>query len=253
MKILQEGRWSVLVKKDKIIKLGKHRLVCGDSTDPEVVKKLVGIDRISLVVADPPYGVGYVETKAGFGKIKVEKPVLNDNLGEDSYRDFTGKWLTSLTPYISTKNSAYIFNSDKMVFALKEALVASGFKLAQLLIWVKSQQVIGRKDYLAQHELIAYCWYGTHKFYKAKDKSVLFYPKPQRSPLHPTTKPLGLIRRLILNSSKIGDTIYDPFGGSGTTLIACEQTKRKCLIAEIDPGYVETTINRYKKVKGERL
>ena len=109
-----------------------------------------------------------------------------------------------------------------MIFALKDGMADAGFRLAQILIWIKNNQVIGRRDYLAKHELIAYGWYGTHQFYKSKDKSVLFYPKPNVSPLHPTTKPAGLIRRLILNSSSIGDIIYDPFAGSGTTLIACE-------------------------------
>jgi DNA modification methylase len=238
----------VFIKTNKIIKLGEHRLICGDSTDKELVKEFVGKDGIGLIIADPPYGVGYVETKIGFGKIRVEKPIINDVTTEDSYTDFAKRWLEATVPHLLPKNSAYIFNSDKMVFALREALVKSGFNLAQLLIWVKNQQVIGRRDYLAQHELIAYGWHGSHKFFKAKDKSVLFYPKPQRSPLHPTTKPLGLIRRLILNSSKIGDTVYDPFGGSGTTLIACQQTKRRCLMAEIDPVYIKRIISRYKRL-----
>lgn len=118
-----------------------------------------------------------------------------------------------------------------MLFTLKEAMGICVFKLAQLLIWVKNNQVVGRKDYLAKHELILYGWHGVHKFLKSKDKSVIFYPKPNSSPLHPTTKPIGLLRRLILNSTQIGDVVYDPFGGSGSTLIACEQTKRICITA----------------------
>lgn len=238
-------------KLNKEYRLGNHRLICGDCRDPAIVEEILKRNKINLIMADPPYGVGYVETKAGFGNIRVKKPMANDSLDEEAYKNFTSSWLNAVKPYLPAKNSVYIFNSDKMVFALREAMVSSDFNLAQLLIWVKNQQVIGRRDYLAQHELIAYGWYGVHTFYKSKDKSVIFYPKPQSSPIHPTSKPVGLIRRLILNSTKIGDIVYDPFGGSGSTLIACEQTKRKCLMAEIDPVYIERIIARYKKVKGE--
>jgi DNA modification methylase len=125
-------------------------------------------------------------------------------------------------------------------------MIEAGFKVAQLLVWVKSQAVVGRLDYAPQHELILYGWRGTHKYRRSKDKSVLFYPRPSKSKLHPTTKPVGLIRRLILNSTEIGDTVYDGFLGSGTTLLACEQTKRKCLAVEIDREYCETTIRRWE-------
>jgi DNA modification methylase len=101
---------------------------------------------------------------------------------------------------------------------------------------------------MLQHELIATGWYGSHKFYKSKDKSVLFAPKPKKSSLHPTTKPVSLLRKVILNSTQINDIIYDPFAGSGSLLIACEQTKRKCLLVEIDLEYCQTIINTYNKL-----
>ena len=109
---------------------------------------------------------------------------------------------------------------------------------------------MGRLDYLPQHELIAYGWAGTHEFRKAKDRSVLFHPKPTRSPLHPTMKPVGLLRRLVLNSSDVGGVVYDPFGGSGSVLIACEQTKRRCLTVELDPEYCRTIIARWERLTG---
>jgi DNA modification methylase len=140
-----------------------------------------------------------------------------------------------------------------MIFALKKGMEDAGFKFAQILVWIKNSQVIGRRDYLAKHELIAYGWHGAHRFYKSKDKSVFFYPKPNKSPLHPTTKPAGLIRRLLLNSTKIGDVVYEPFCGSGTTLIACQQTERRCLAVEIDPNYCQTIIDRFKNLKGKDL
>jgi len=241
----------VSVSRRKIYNLGEHRLACGDCRDAFLVKKLIGKNKVSLVVTDPPYGVGYVENKKGFSKIKKDTAIINDSFdNEKSYKIFTRSWLTSVKPYLASKNSFYIFNSDKMIFALKEAIKDCGFRLAQLLIWIKNNHVIGRRDYLLSHELIAYGWYKAHKFYKSKDRSVLYCPKPNVSPLHPTTKPLGLIRRLILNSSKVGDIVYDPFCGSGTTLIACEQTKRKCFSLEIDPAYCKTIIDRYNNLKG---
>jgi DNA modification methylase len=137
-----------------------------------------------------------------------------------------------------------------MIFALKNSLDELGCKLAQLLIWVKSQPVVGRLDYLPQHELIAYGWHGTHKFNRSKDKSVLFFPKPSKSVLHPTMKPIGLLRKIILNSSKINGVVFDPFLGSGSTLIACEQTKRRCFGIELDPHYCQVIIDRYTKLTG---
>lgn len=241
----------MLIKEGEIYKIGDHALVCGDCRNFELVKKLIGSQKIKLILTDPPYGVSYVENKKGLCQIKKDLIIENDNIAsEHNYKTFTRDWLNAAKQYLAIKNSCYIFNSDRMIFALKEAMETCGFRLAQILIWIKNNQVIGRRDYLARHELIAYGWYGTHKFYKSKDKSVLFYPKPNSSPLHPTTKPLGLIRRLILNSSKIGDVIYDPFGGSGSTLIACQQTRRRCLTIEIEPDYCKTIIDRYKRMKG---
>ena len=239
----------MLIKEGEIYKLGEHTLACGDCRDNTLVKKLIDANRVSLVIADPPYGVSYVESKTDFTKIKSKKVIENDCFkNEKEYKQFTIEWLSVIRPCLASKNSIYIFNSDRMIFALKGAMDDSGFKLTQLLIWVKNQAVIGRMDYLSKHELIAYGWYGAHAFFKSKDASVLYCPKPNASPLHPTTKPASLIRRLILNSSKVYDTVYDPFGGSGTTLIACEQTKRKCLTIEIDPSYCKTIIKRYQKL-----
>lgn len=233
-----------------IFQLGDHRLLCGDAKDHSNIKKLICDERIALILTDPPYGVGYVEGKAELTKIKKSsKKIANDHSQTGSaYRLFTNGWLSVAKPYLTRKNSFYIFNSDKMLFALRDGIVDSEYRLTQLLIWLKSNVVVGRLHYLPQHELIAYGWYGTHEFYKAKDKSILYYPKPNKSPLHPTMKPVGLLRHLILNSSKIGDFVLDPFGGSGSTLIACEQTKRKCLMVELDPEYCQVIIDRFEKV-----
>lgn len=234
--------------------LGEHRLICGDATDPQIVKKLVGEQSIDVVLTDVPYGVGYVESKQDFTQsVAKQKIIANDQSQTNTqYQQFMQDWIHAVKPFLANKNAFYVFNSDKMLFALEDALTAESVKFAQLLIWIKNSAVVGRLDYLPQHELIAYGWHGRHKFVKSKDKSVLFYPKPNKSVLHPTMKPIGLLRRLILNSSNRGEVVYDCFGGSGSTLIACEQTKRRCFMVELDPEYCQTIIDRWEKLTGEK-
>lgn len=236
------------IKTGDIIKLGDNLLLCGDSTNKEHVNSLIESRSINLILTDPPYGVAYVESKDGFTQtIAKPKIIQGDEIQtEANYRSFTCAWLSLAKPFMVKKNSIYIFNSDKMLFALRDGMLQAGCKFTQLLIWAKTHAVIGRMDYLPQHELIAYGWFGTHQFHKSKDKSVLVYPKPNKSKWHPTMKPIGLLRRMILNSSKVGDTVYDPFGGSGSTLMACEQTNRKCLMIEIDPEYCETIVQLWE-------
>jgi len=241
------------IRKNSIYQLGVHKLACGDARDTELVKKLVREEKISLVLSDTPYGVGYVESKDGFSNVNKPKKIINDHQqSDDEYRQFTKEWIEVLLPHIMDRNSFYIFNSDKMLFALREGMKDAGVKFAQLLVWVKNHSVLGRMDYLPQHELIVYGWFGKHKFYKTQDKSVIFYPRPSKSPLHPTMKPVGLLRKLILNSSKIGGVVFDSFGGSGSTLIAAEQTKRRCFMVEIDPEYCKVIIERFQKVTGKK-
>jgi len=243
----------MLIQKNDIFELGSHYLVCGDALDPVMVGKLLSDRKISLILTDMPYGVGYVENKINFNQISKSKIIANDHEQTDQeYRAFTKGWLNLVKPYLAEKNSYYLFNSDKMLFAMREGLVDEGFKFAQLLIWVKNHVVLGRLNYLPQHELIAYGWYGRHAFQKSQDKSVLFYPKPNKSPLHPTMKPVGLLRNLILNSSKTDDWVYDPFLGSGSTLMACEQTKRRCLGIELDQEYCQVIIDRFEKVTNKK-
>lgn len=241
------------MKSGDIYRLGQHRLACGDSSDPELLKQLVGEDKIALILCDPPYGVSYVESKQGIAKLANTKVITNDNIADETeYEAFTKVWLTTVRPYLARKNSLYIFNSDKMLLPTIQALKACDGKFAQLLIWAKTQAIIGRLDYLPQHELIIYGWFGTHAFAKSKDKSILVYPKPTVSKLHPTMKPIGLLRRLVLNSSQVGDVVFDGFVGSGSTMLACEQTKRKCLAVELDAEYCATTIERWQRLTGKK-
>lgn len=241
----------MLIRKNDIVTIGPHLLANGDARDSELIKRLVGDKKISLVVNDVPYGSGMVESKEGFIKIRKNKIIANDQLqNEATYRKFTKDWIEAVKPFLARKNSFYIFNSDKMLFALRDGMLDAGVKFAQFLIWIKNQAVMGRLDYLPQHELITYGWFGTHQFNKSQDKSLIYYPRPSKSPLHPTMKPVGLIRRLILNSSKIGEYVYDGFAGSGTAGIACQQTLRKCLMVELDPEYCQTIIERFEKTFG---
>lgn len=249
MKNLQTQKPKNLIKCGDIFRIGNHVLGCGDARDAEFVKRVIGQAKIQMILSDPPYGVMAVESKLGFSELKMNKKILNDDIiSEDKYRQFTCDWLAPTVSFLARHNSAYIFNSDKMIFALREGMELAGLKFSQLLIWIKNHSVIGRKDYLPGHELIAYGWYGAHDFKKAKDKSLLFYPKPSSSPLHPTQKPIGLLRRLILNSTDIGDIVYDCFAGSGSTGIAAEQTKRSSVLIERDEEYCQTIIERFEKI-----
>lgn len=242
---------SSSIKHGDAFRLGAHLLLCADSRNKEMVARLIGTRKIKAVITDPPYGVAVAESKEGFQTLAKNKPILNDHLQSDEeYRAFTRDWLEAIRPHLERKNSFYIFNSDKMVFALREGMQDAGLKFGQLLIWVKTHAVVGRMDYAPQHELIAYGWHGTHEFLKSKDKSVLVCPKPQKSTMHPSTKPMDLIRRLVLNSTRIGDVVFDGFLGSGTTLLACEQTKRVCIGVEMDIEYCQTVLDRFELLTG---
>lgn len=232
--------------------MGETLLLCGDATDTKLINKFLKDREIKSMIVDVPYGCAYVESKANFRQeLACPKVIANDQRqSEEKYIEFTKKWLENTKPFLTKKNSIYVFNSDLMIFALRQAIIESGCKFSQLLIWLKNAPVVGRLDYLPQHELIAYGWYGAHKFRKSKDKSLLWCPKPIKSKLHPTMKPVSLLRRLILNSTEIGDTVYDCFAGSGSLAIAAHQTKRKCLMIELDRDYCQTIIDRFKKATG---
>ena len=232
-----------------IIKLGEHILLCGDSTLESNYETILRDKKVQLLLTDPPYGVAYVESKEDLSSVVKNKVIQNDhNQTEQEYFEFSKRWLNPCLSYLDEYNSIYIFNSDKMLFALHDSFNELKIKFSQLLIWIKNNSVVGRLDYLPKHELIAYGWYGKHQFHRSKSKSVLFCPKPKKSSLHPTMKPISLLRKLILNSSEIGDYVLDPFGGSGSTLIACEQTKRKCVMIELDIEYCSTIIKRWEKL-----
>ena len=250
------------VQEGSIWKLGEHVIGCGSSTSTDFVAKVAkaaGSPKVKMVLTDPPYGVAYVEGKEDFNKLGVNnaKKIMNDHLQtEEEYVTFTTEWLQAITPHLASKNTIYIFNSDLMFCALRQGMKQAGVYYSQMLIWVKNSIVVGRKDYLPQHEVIAYGWYGRHEMTRPKAKSVIFHPKPSKAKLHPTMKPPGLLRKILPNNTRVGDWIYDPFGGSGSTLIACEHMKRRCLMTELDPEYVAVIIKRWEQLtegKAEQL
>lgn len=245
---------ELTIKQGDIFAVGYHLVACGDSRNPDLVDRVLGKNRVALILTDVPYGVAYVESRKAFTKGKsTHAPIANDHLQSDKeFLTFTHAWLQAVRPCLSRKNAAYIFCSDKMLFALRDGMEAAGWKFAQLLFWLKTAAVIGRLDYAPQHECIAYGWHGVHAFMKSKDKSVIIHPKPQKSAFHPTEKPIPILRRLILNSSHIGDVVYDPFAGSGTTGIAAEQTQRRCVMIELEPAYCRIIITRLEKLTGVR-
>lgn len=240
----------------KIYKLGEHILGHGSSTDKQFVAEVMKhTGKVRCILTDPPYGVAYVEGKKDFNTLGKEdsKVIANDHIQTDKeYIEFTQAYLEPVKPFLSSYNACYIFNSDLMFPALRAGMLQAGWYYSQMLIWVKNTVVIGRKDYLPMHEVVAYGWMGRHKMERPKAKSVIFHPKPAKSKLHPTMKPVGLLRKLIPNSTKVGEWIYDPFAGSGSTLIACEHLGRKCVTIELDSQYVKTIIQRWETLTGNK-
>lgn len=242
----------------RVWKLGEHRLIQGDATQKEDLNELIGSEKIALILTDPPYGVGYVEGKQDFlktiqrdGKGKEFSVIKGDEVDGDYYQ-FSTKWLEAVKPHLKDKNSFYIFNGDTKLRELLNALNDTKYTKSSILIWLKNHVVVGRKDYHPQHELIVYGWFGSHLYFGNKDKTALFFPKPNKSKLHPTMKPPALLRRLIFHSTKPKDIVLDLFGGSGSTLIACEHLGRRCFMVEMDEKYCQTIIERWEKLTKQK-
>jgi DNA modification methylase len=239
--------------------LGDHRLMCGDSTNVQHVERLMGGEKADLWLTDPPYGVSYAEKNKflnGLGKAnRVTKPIENDHLSIDQMADFWHQVATNAYIVCSDKAPYYWFacqGGDQMMMMM--SISRANWKVRHELIWVKNNHVLGRCDYHYKHEPILYGWKadGTHKFYGDFQTSVLEFPKPQSSKLHPTMKPVELIALLVQNSSVLGNIVFDTFLGSGTTLIACEKTGRKCYGLEIDAHYCSVIIERWQTFTGKQ-
>lgn len=237
---VEDGR----CKEGDLWQLGKHRLICADSTDSASISRLMGGDSASLVVTDPPYNVDYTGKTADALKIK------NDTMDDSSFYKFLLSAYTNMYNSLDDGGSIYVFHADTEGINFRKAMLDAGFKLSQCLVWVKNSMVMGRQDYHWQHEPILYGWKPTaaHKWYSDRSQTTVWnFSRPTSSQDHPTMKPIDLISYPITNSSKAGDIVLDPFLGSGSTLIACEQLNRICYGAEIDPHYCDVILSRWEQ------
>ena len=261
--------------------IGRHRLVCGDSTKQETYAALMQGELAQLIVTDPPYNVDY---EGGAGKI------MNDSMDSASFRAFLNDMYSAAAAVTAKGAGAYIFHADSEGVAFREEFQRAGFLLKQCLIWVKNSFVLGRQDYQWRHEPILYGWKdgAAHYFTEQRNLStvidesgrpdvdsmsreemaellsliydeadmaqttILYCDKPLRNAEHPTMKPTALVAQLIENSSREGWTVLDPFGGSGSTLIAAEATGRRARLVELDPVYCDVIVRRYMQVTGKR-
>lgn len=179
---------------------------------------------------------------------RIQKDIENDNI--NNYEEFFTKFLGNIIPHFNDYNTFYIFMSGKELHNLRLAVENNDCKCGDYLIWVKNNHVLGRKDYNSKHEFCLYGWYGKHKFYGDFSTTVLCFDKPLKNDLHPTMKPIELLAKLIKDGSPVGGNILDVFGGSGSTLIACEQTNRNCYMMELDPNYCQVIIDRWEEFTG---
>ena len=232
-----------------IWQLGRHRLMCGDATSADCVQVLTGGAQMDMLLTDPPYNVAYT------GKTSDALTIANDKQDADAFRAF-------LTDAFQAANNAmkpgavfYIWHADLEGLNFRAACAAAGFTVRQCLIWNKNSMVIGRQDYQWKHEPCLYGWKEGAGHLWASDRkqtTVLNFDRPTRSKEHPTMKPVKLFDYQIQNNTKGGDCVLDLFGGSGTTLIACEQNGRNAYVMELDPKYCDVIIHRWEKLTGEK-
>lgn len=236
-------------KLGQIYQLGRHRLMCGDSTNPEDVKKLVGGVKCDLLLTDPPYNVGYE------GKQKSKMTIKNDRQEDSDFYKFLVDAFTAAKENMKQGAAFYIWYASAEAANFNNAANSTGLSVREELIWEKNNLVMGRQDYQWKHEPCLYGWAegGSHAWYSdRKQTTVMHFDKPQRSDLHPTMKPVALFDYQIKNSTKSGDTVLDLFGGSGTTIMACEQDGRNACVMEYDPKYVDVIIKRWEDFTGKK-
>ena len=230
--------------------LGEHKLLCGDATQADDYAALLGEELPDMAFTDPPYNVNYANTAKDKLRGK-NRPILNDNLGEGF-----GKFLVAACQNILavTKGAVYIAMSSSELDTLQSAFRSAGGKWSTFIIWAKNTFTLGRADYQRQYEPILYGWRDgvDHYWCGARDQGDVWQvKKPQKNDLHPTMKPVELVERAVRNSSKTRDIVLDPFGGSGSTLIACEKSGRRARLIELDPKYVDVIVRRWQEFTGQ--
>lgn len=273
-----EGEQPSSVAYGDIYQLGRHRLMCGDSTSARDMKELIDGEKIDLYVTDPPYNVAYE------GKTEEAMTIKNDSMDDASFRQFLRDAFSVADQHLKPGGAFYIWHADSEGLNFRAAVKETGWLLKQNLIWVKNSIVLGRQDYQWKHEPCLYGWKDGASHYFVDNRalstvieedednlkemtkgelisyiktmqensptSIFYEDKPVRSDIHPTMKPLKLIARCVLNSSKKGERVLDSFSGGGSTLMVCEKTERIYYGMELDPIYVERTIKRWEEETG---
>ena len=228
-----------MTKPGDIWTLGRHRLICGDSTKAETYDLLMGNTKANLVITDPPYNVNY---EGSAGKIK------NDNMADEAFYNFLLDAYTQMHSAMADDASIYVFHADTEGLNFRRAFADAGFYLSGCCIWKKQSLVLGRSPYQWQHEPCLYGWKknGKHQWYTGRKETTIWeFDKPKKNGDHPTMKPIPLLAYPIGNSSMANSVVLDPFGGSGSTLIACEQLGRICRTIELDEKFCDVIVNRY--------
>lgn len=236
-------------KPGDIYRLGRHILMCGDATDAESVQKLCQGGQVDLLLTDPPYGVDYT------GKTKEALKIKNDASTDEALRDMLADAFAVADSVMKPGAVFYIWHAILKTSAFESACQMAGWEVRQVLIWAKNSMVLGRQDYQWKHEPCLYGWKdGAGHLWAAdrKQTTVLEFDRPTKNKEHPTMKPVKLFDYQIQNNTKGGDVVLDLFGGSGTTIIACEQNGRCARVMELDPRYVDVIIDRWEKLTGEK-
>lgn len=219
--------------------LGNHRLICGDSTKAETYETIMDGKQANLIVTDPPYNVNY---EGSAGKIK------NDNMDNTAFYQFLFDAFTNMEKHLATDGSIYVFHADTEGLNFRKAFADAGFYLSGTCIWKKQSLVLGRSPYQWRHEPCLFGWKrkGKHQWYSGRKETTIWeFDKPKKNGDHPTMKPIPLIAYPIMNSSMSNCIVLDPFGGSGSTLVACEQTNRICHTIELDEKFCDVIVKRY--------
>lgn len=240
----KELKKPTMTKPGDLWQLGEHRLLCGDSTKEESYNLLMAGKQANLVITDPPYNVNY---QGSAGKIK------NDNMKDDAFYQFLLAAFTNMEKNMAGDASIYVFHADTEGLNFRKAFSDAGFYLSGTCIWVKQSLVLGRSPYQWRHEPILFGWKkkGKHCWYAGRKESTIWeFDKPKKNKDHPTMKPIPLLAYPIMNSSMTNSIVLDPFGGSGSTLIACEQTKRICRTIELDEKFCDVIVKRYIEQAG---
>jgi DNA modification methylase len=238
----------------EVYELGSHRLMCGDTTDPAQVAELMSGEQAAILWTDPPYGVSYAAKNEFLNRVdkgnRLQTPIEGDHQTPGQMLELWQAAFSAVRPVLRPGASYYVTGPQggDLLLLLLSSLKEAGFPLRHMLVWAKNNHVLGRCDYHYKHEPILYGWVegAAHVFYGATgETSVWEIPRPHRSDLHPTMKPVELVARALRNSSRVGELLLDPFAGSGSTLIAADQLDRRCYCLEIDPRYCDVIRKRY--------